>query len=230
MTEFALCPLPLPKTKSSPKLVLDHKTLCAIAVKWLKRPTSQKAHGCIVAASELRSGWDGEIPDAIGFRLNGNQPLSVVIEAKVSRADFLADKNKTHRQAGGMGNFRYYICPEGLIDSRELPKGWGLLWVNGRGHVKPIEGAIAYQGNWIEAEKQKLNWIITECDKDREMWLLIKLLSRIGDQDQMNEWIKESKRVANHYMLECDKLQKRNKEMSLKLLQLSARLKHESAS
>jgi len=196
---------------------MNHNELSKVALKWLKRPASQKGHGCIIAANELRSGWDGEIPDAIGFRLSGNHVFSIVVEAKVSRSDFLADKAKSHRVEGGMGNYRYFICPEGLIKPSELPKGWGLLWVNSRGHIKAIEGAAAYLGgSYVLANEKLREWKI-ESDVQREMWLLIRLLSRVGDVDQMNEWIKESKRLASKYISECEKLRTQNKELSLKL-------------
>ncbi len=198
---------------------MNHKELSDLAVKWLKRPNSQKGHGCIVAASELRSGWNGEVPDAIGFRLHGNHVFSIVVEAKTSRSDYLADKAKNHRKEGGMGNFRYFICHEGLIKKSELPCGWGLLWVNSRGHIKVIEGHAANFGNYGKTEATHQSWKI-ESDIQREMWLLIRILSRVGDIEQMNKWIKESKGLASKYIAECEKLRKDNKLMSLELYTL----------
>jgi hypothetical protein len=198
---------------------MNHKELSELAMKWLKRPNSQKGHGCIISATELRSGWDGEIPDAIGFRLNGNRVVSIVVEAKASRSDFLADKAKAHRKEGGMGNFRYFICPEGLIQKNELPDGWGLLWVNKRGHIKPIEGMAVHLGNWRDQNENSEKWM-REGDITREMWLLVRLLSRVGDIEQMNAWIKESKRLASKYIAECETLRKENKELSYKVLSL----------
>lgn len=195
---------------------MTHTELTKLSVKWLKRPHSQKGHGCIVAASELRSGWDGEIPDAIGFRLHGNHVLSIVVEAKASRSDFLADKCKSHRKNGGMGNFRYFICPEGLIKENELPEGWGLLWVNSRGHIKVISGYALYLNNYRQANDRFNDWKI-EADVQREMWLLIRLLSRVGDANQMNEWIKESRRLANKYITECEKLKTENRKLEMDL-------------
>ena len=32
-----------------------------------------------------------------------------------------------------MGSHRYYACPEGLIDERELPEKWGLIVINSKG-------------------------------------------------------------------------------------------------
>jgi hypothetical protein len=199
---------------------MTHKELTDLAVKWLRRPNSAKGHGCLVAASELRSGWNGEIPDAVGFRLNGNGVISVVVEAKVSRSDFLADKNKPHRVAGGIGNYRYFICPEGVIYPSDLPKGWGLVWVNSRGHLKVKEGPAAYFGGSYLVATQKLADWLHEADTIREAWLLVRLLSRVGDAEQMNSWIKEANRAKNHYQAEAERLRLENRTLRLEALQL----------
>src|SRR5437899_7587554 len=54
---------------------------------------------------------------------------SVVLECKVSRADFLADANKPFRlkPEEGLGCERFYMAPAGVIGLEELPAGWGLL-------------------------------------------------------------------------------------------------------
>lgn len=66
-----------------------------------------------------------ETPDVIGWRGSN----STLIEVKVTRSDFLADKKKFFRRLEhfGVGDKRYYACPSGLIKVEELPKGWGLL-------------------------------------------------------------------------------------------------------
>ena len=63
---------------------------------------------------------------------------STVIEVKTSRADFLADKKKRCRNINEdfqTGNMRWYLCPEGLVRSDELPDGWGLLYWDGKSVV-----------------------------------------------------------------------------------------------
>ena len=54
---------------------------------------------------------------------------SVLVECKISRADFLADREKPFRQKShrGMGCERFYFTPAGLLRPEELPAGWGLL-------------------------------------------------------------------------------------------------------
>jgi hypothetical protein len=57
---------------------------------------------------------------------------SVVVECKVSRADFLADANKPFRlkPEEGLGCERLYMAPQGIIPLEELPANWGLLECN----------------------------------------------------------------------------------------------------
>ncbi len=66
-----------------------------------------------------------EIVDVAVFRAG----IMINIEVKVSRNDFLKDRRKIHRKNPemGMGDYRFYCAPAGLISPDELPKGWGLL-------------------------------------------------------------------------------------------------------
>lgn len=102
----------------------EHDELVAKSARWLH------AHGNPVVVTELASGA-GEEADAIGF--NGWQ--STLIECKVSRADFLADAKKPWRRdpERGLGDLRYFCCPKGLVDVKELPEYWGLLETSGTG-------------------------------------------------------------------------------------------------
>ncbi len=180
---------------------MSHADLCAIAVKWLQRANSAGGPGCHIAVSECRSGWSGEIPDAIGFRAAGFEDGSTVVECKTSRSDFLADRKKAHRATGGMGNWRYFLAPEGLISPTELPEGWGLLTINGRGHVKAVAGlATFYKGGYSVLREQTDVWR-HEADRNREQFLLVKLLNRVGDVEALNQRIRgayaEQARLAN---------------------------------
>jgi len=102
------------------------------AVKWMKK------QGFAVVATNIWAAQSRERIDAIGFR----NDCSILIESKVSRSDFLADKKKPERQPGasGLGTYRFYICPVGLIDPKEvLPSGWGLLYSDGTKVVKEFK-------------------------------------------------------------------------------------------
>lgn len=176
--------------KPSRKPAFTHRDLCDIAVKWLQRPNSAGGPGCHIAVSECRTGWTGEIPDAIGFRAAGFEDGTTVIECKVSRADFLADRRKSHRVSGGVGNWRYFLAPTGVIQLHELPEGWGLLEVTSRGHVKPRAGLAAYyRCGYTELREQAEAWH-HEADRDREQFLLVKILRRAGNPEVANRNLK----------------------------------------
>ena len=98
---------------------MTHAQLVERAVRWLRR------YRCGVVLSE-QACVSGEMPDAIGWK---QACRSVLVECKVTRADFLADRTKPFRQKPekGVGSERFYLAPAGLIKMEELPVGWGLL-------------------------------------------------------------------------------------------------------
>jgi hypothetical protein len=106
-----------------------HENLCQKGVFWLKK------NGFGVAAMNVWAFGSRERVDCIGYR----QQCSAMIEVKVSRSDFLADKKKPERQSGGVGTYRFYLTPPGLIDVADLPSGWGLLEVAGKA-VQMVHG------------------------------------------------------------------------------------------
>ncbi|HZP16739.1 MAG TPA: hypothetical protein VFB00_02155 [Terriglobales bacterium] len=103
---------------------MTHEKLVSKGIAWLRR------YGCGVVLSE-QSCASGETPDAIGWKRACH---SVVVECKVSRADFLVDKEKPFRRKpeAGMGCERFYLTPAGLLKPEDLPAGWGLLELRGR--------------------------------------------------------------------------------------------------
>ena len=104
---------------------MTHEALVELAVRWLR-----SSYGCGIILSE-QACCSGEVPDVIGWK---GRCRSVLIEGKVSRADFLADRHKPWRAnpAGALGCERFYLAPAGMISAAELPPGWGLLELNGR--------------------------------------------------------------------------------------------------
>jgi hypothetical protein len=106
---------------------MTHAQLVEKAVCWLRR------YRCGVVLSE-QACVSGEMPDAIGWKRACH---SVVVECKVTRSDFLADRAKSFRlkPEQGVGCERFYLVPAGLIRHEELPQGWGLLEHN-RGKIE----------------------------------------------------------------------------------------------
>ena len=191
-----------------------HKELTELAVKWLKRSQSQNGPGCQIAVSECRSGWSDEIPDAIGFRATGKNDGSVIVEVKVSRSDFLVDARKAHRNGAviGLGNWRYYLCPEDVIKPEELPEHWGLLYVNHRGHIKPIVSPILESN--VRKRKRLTELMRQESNSDGERFLLVKLLSRVGDAEALNTQYRELNNVVSRLTKDNDDKRALNKTYS----------------
>ena len=172
---------------------MTHDYLISIALRWLKRPESGKGPGCQLALAEVGGLFGGERCDAYGYRW-GYGSGSVVVEAKVSRSDFLADAKKPHRNGEvlGMGDFRYYICPEGLINIQDLPNGWGLIWVTKRGHVKLMAGHVCVMLSCgFSASRELVNLWRHESNREMELGMMAHLLERFGDPESINVRHKE---------------------------------------
>lgn len=104
---------------------LTHEQLVIRACRWLR---SKKR--CRPVFAEFQVMANAEQPDAIGWTSSG---IVHVVEAKVSRADFLRDAKKWHRLGDdSMGHYRWYVAPPGLIWEADLD-GAGLLKRSGRG-------------------------------------------------------------------------------------------------
>lgn len=102
-----------------------HSTLVETGVRWLGRR-------CSVVLYEFAAAGD-ENPDVIGWASGAD---SILIECKLTRSDFLRDATKTVRKnpRAGMGQRRYYLCPPEVIQVKDLPPKWGLLWT-AKGHI-----------------------------------------------------------------------------------------------
>lgn len=117
--------------KSNTK-TLTHSDLVKRAARWLK------SIGCAVILEEMKAyTYNGETPDVIGFKTN----RSIVVEVKSSRSDFLRDKKKRFRgeHLKGMGEWRFYLVPEGLLKADDCPEGWGIYEIRDRS-VKHLAG------------------------------------------------------------------------------------------
>lgn len=157
---------------------MTHAKLVSLAVAWLRR------YRCGVVLSE-QACVSREMPDAIGWKKACH---SVLVECKISRADFLADREKAFRQnpETGVGCERFYLAPHGLVRSEELPAGWGLLEVSGRE---------------IEKVKPSRKNLRSEIGFQYEMNLLLASLRRvevrIGPQS-ITEFLKWKNRMVEY--------------------------------
>ena len=169
-----------------------------MAEQWLRR-----RYRCGIVLSE-QSCAGGETPDVIGWKGSSTPSRakpraardgdpgscrSVVIECKISRADFFVDREKPFRKQpeNGMGCERFYLVPQALIRADELPQGWGLLECKGR------EITMA-----VKPRRQSQR---TEIGMKWEMNLLLASLRRVEvriEPQTITDFLKWKNRLAEY--------------------------------
>lgn len=130
-----------------------HYELCCLGAKFLKSRKNAEPWEIPnkYVAVELVT-LTAENPDV--WATNGYH--STLVEVKTSHSDFLADQKKWSRSKAAelsdkqLGNYRYYLCPEGVIDESEIPDKWGLLVYDGKKIIK-VRNAT-YQKSSTDAE------------------------------------------------------------------------------
>ena len=157
---------------------MTHAQLVQKAVHWLRR------YRCGVVLSE-QACVSGEMPDAIGWKRACH---SVLVECKVSRSDFLADRAKPFRlkPGQGVGCERFYLAPAGLVRPEELPQGWGLLEL---------------RRNKIEVERASEKNLRTATGFRYEMNLLLASLRRVEvrvEPQSITDFLKWKNRMAEY--------------------------------
>lgn len=157
---------------------MTHAQLVQKAVSWLR------SYRCGVVLSE-QACVSGEMPDAIGWKQACH---SVLVECKVSRADFLVDRQKPFRlkPEKGVGSERFYLTPPGLVKVEELPAGWGLL---------------EYRRGRIELLHPSAKNLRTSLGFRYEMNLLLASLRRVEvriEPQSITDFLKWKNRMADY--------------------------------
>lgn len=122
------------------------------------------------SCSNMTSATHGEQPDVLGIASCGE---SILLEVKTSRSDFLADKKKPWRAnpQRGIGDFRAYLTPKGLLCPEEVPYGWMLWEVQGvnkptlkviKGRAKkivknPVWGGTSTEYPYVNCDSEEYN-------------------------------------------------------------------------
>lgn len=211
---------------------MNHRELCEVGARFLKRPESANGHGCHFTIVE--AACYGENPDVFGVRhgLNRNGMGTFLLEAKTSRSDFLVDKNKPHRlnPAQGMGKYRYYICPTGLIKPEEVPEKWGLIYVSPKGICKVVAGVLAVprikrlnpyskkNESWPDHRKIEENLELLAFEErniQNEMNLLTMALARLKDPEQVLYMQRNYSKLEMHNQALERKVRSMEREISL---------------
>jgi hypothetical protein len=157
---------------------MTHAQLVEKAVRWLR------SYRCGVVLSEQACA-SGEMPDAIGWKRACH---SVLVECKVTRGDFLADRAKPFRQKPqhGVGCERFYLASARLIQAEELPPGWGLLECRNRA---------------VEMVQPSAKNLRTATGFRYEMNLLLASLRRVEvriEPQSITEFLKWKNRMADY--------------------------------
>jgi hypothetical protein len=157
---------------------MTHAQLVEKAVRWLR------SYRCGVVLSEQACA-SGEMPDAIGWKRDCH---SVLVECKISRADFQADRDKLWRCQPdvGVGCERFYLTPARLLRPEELPAGWGLLECRDRS---------------VETVKRSAQNLRTAKGFRYEMNLLLASLRRVEvriEPQSITEFLKWKNRMAEY--------------------------------
>lgn len=112
-----------------------------------------------------------------------NYHSSYIVEAKTSRKDFKRDFLKPFRAdtARAVGNYRFYACPQGLIQPADLPPKWGLIWVDERGCCK-LQGYPDPRGFESPYSPNRFD----DTDRYKERQVLFYLAKRFAERRFMN--------------------------------------------
>ena len=126
-----------------------HKKLVRRMADWLKGTKRMT----VVCAELVAYTRNNETPDVIAWK---NGAASILVEVKVTRADFSADRKKTFRRLPrkGMGDRRYMAAPPGMIKPEELPDGWGLLEPHPYKCMKRDYIKVIKEAEYIGGDKQ----------------------------------------------------------------------------
>lgn len=122
---------------------LTHGQLVTLGARWLR----YEKNCSIVIEEPATAGFVK--PDVMGFQIYS----SMMIEVKVSKNDFLADKKKKGYNQK-LADYNYYLVPADLIKPEEVRENWGLIY--------------ARSGKWKDFQ------VVKEpkyCDKSVNEWV-----------------------------------------------------------
>lgn len=170
------------KNNESKKL---HDWIALKASKWIMGTCN-----CSVGAVNY-SGSGIEVCDGYLVNYRG----TYLVEAKVSLIDFKKDAKKIFRinPEIGVGKYRFYACPKGLLKLEDLPEKWGLIEVNEKGHCR-LSFKTMFKEDGTEIAKHNKIWVFERdnafnVDWHREYQYLYYLAKRYATRQFMNNML-----------------------------------------
>lgn len=101
-----------------------HKKLKAVGMKFVKEK-------CVdIAVREVKYKNMRSVADVVGINLKRKEVR--ILEAKATRADYIRDKKLMDLDKSYYKhcNYFYIICPKDVLQLDDVPKEYGLLWVD----------------------------------------------------------------------------------------------------
>lgn len=105
--------------------------------------------------------------------------FSLCVEVKMTRGEFtrsLKKKNNLYYD-NGCGTYRYYLCPDGVININELPDGWGLINYN-------------YDEQNLTIVKESTEF---DCKYRSDMMILSSFIKKLGIKSQIFNFLEQKK-------------------------------------
>lgn len=86
------------------------------------------------------------VADAVGINLKRKEIR--IIEVKASREDFFRDKKLFEEDTTyfNHAHYAYILCPINLIMPSEVPRGYGLLWLDEEDNIQVVKKPIKNTG------------------------------------------------------------------------------------
>lgn len=106
--------------------------------------------------------------------------------------------------------YRYYLAPEGLLRTEDLPARWGLIEVTAKGVLKPRHGHVLLkyreEDTWRRERATGAGWTV-----------LAQMLNRVGGIEKVQNWLKESRNINARLAKRNDELHKQNDRLAQEL-------------
>lgn len=156
------------KSHACKPIQMTHSDLVTIGARYLRYQNN-----CSIVIEEPASAYFVK-PDVMGFQMYS----SFMIEVKISRSDFLADKRKKH--AGDViANRNYYLVPTGLIAPEDIKNGYGLIY--------------APNNRWQDLE------VVKECELQKEVneWVHKRIFHGLLNKHNIKGHFKSDGQKAN---------------------------------
>ena len=101
-----------------------HKKLKVIGMKFVKEKCTD------ISAREVKYRNMKSIADVVGLNIKRKEVR--IIEVKATKADYVRDKKLLDIDASYYKHCHYFyiMCPDNVIQLNDVPKEYGLLWVN----------------------------------------------------------------------------------------------------